>query len=183
MVVDDDENDLGPMEEPAHQTASTPQHHAPIKNSPANIVTYLEKRHGRNHYLAYSLMDQPPDDRTLLLFRRQIVQLGWWSPCIERSETPSIPKVLKTCYAIHCYLQLHPSNVALVYCSNGKTRTAIAMACYLKFAGLVQHSYQGFFHFLTKRGISNPEATWKQLPPSLHLFFRQFPCYFIITQL
>jgi hypothetical protein len=93
---------------------------------------------------------------------------------MERSETPSISKLLKICYAIHAYLQLDPSNVAMVYCSNGKTRTAIAVACYMKFAGLVQHSYEGFLHFISKRGVSNPKATWKQLPPSLHLFFRQF---------
>lgn len=150
------------------------QHESTIKNSPGTIVSYLDKRHGVNHYLAFSLMDEQPDDRSLLLFRRQIVQLGWWSPCIQRSEAPSISKVLKICYSLHSYLQLDPANVALVYCSNGKTRTAISIACYLKFAGLVQQSYQGFFHFLQKRGIENPEATWKQLPPSLRLFFRQF---------
>jgi hypothetical protein len=192
-IVDDDENDSGaslsaiegPRHDPAAPSvaipvASTPRHQAAAaaatatKNSPATIVTYLDKRHGRNNYLAFSFMDEPPDDRTLVLFRRQIVKLGWWSPCMKRSETPSIPKLLEVCYAIHAYLQLDPSNVAMVYCSNGKTRTAIAMACYLKFAGLVQHCYEGFLHFLSKRGVPNPEATWKQLPPSLRLFFRQF---------
>lgn len=145
-----------------------------LRNSPANIVSFLEKRHGRNHFLAFSLMDERPDDRTLVLFRRQIVQLGWWSPCPERSETPSISQILKVCYAIHAYLHLDTSNVAVIYCANGKTRTAIAMACYLKFVGLVPHSREGFLQFLTKRGISDPKRTLEHLPPSLHLFFRQF---------
>ena len=142
---------------------SVPQHHHPeedappttaptttIHNSPATMVTYLEQRHGKNHFLAFSFMDTPPDDRTLLLFRRQLVHLGWWSPCPERSETPSIPKLLEACYAMHAYLQLDPSNVAWVYCANGKSRTAIVLACYLKFAGFVSHSCQGFCHFLIK---------------------------------
>ena len=175
MTNENDETDSSSKSE---ITTSLPQHAQvstkPIVNSPATIITYLDKRHGTDHYLAYSLMDTPPDDRTLILFRRQIVQMGWWSPCIERSETPSISKLIKLCYAIHAYLELDSSNVAMVYCSNGKTRTAIAMACYLKFAGMVQHSYQGFLYFLSKRGIAKPEATWRQLPPSLHNFFRQF---------
>eukprot|EP00980_Cylindrotheca_fusiformis_P027234 scaffold19459_cov135-Cylindrotheca_fusiformis.AAC.2 len=174
-IDSNDENDTGP--EDSKTAPSIPLQHqrgSAIKNSAATIVSYLDKRHGMNSYLAFSLADERPDDRTLLLFRRQIVRLGWWSPCIQRSETPSISKVLKVCYAIHTYLQLDPANTALVYCSNGKTRTGIVIACYLKFANLVQHSYEGFFHFLAKRGIKNPEATWKQLPPSLRLFFRQF---------
>ncbi len=145
-----------------------------LRNSPAAIVTFLEKRHGENHFLAFSLTDERPDDRTLVLFRRQIVQMGWWTPCPERSETPSISQILHVCYAIHAYLHLHSTNVALVYCANGKTRTAIVMACYLKFAGLVSHCREGFLQFLTKRGILDPNRTWDQLPPSLHLFFRQF---------
>jgi hypothetical protein len=145
-----------------------------VKNSPATIASYLEQRHGKNHFLGYSLSDRPPDDRTLVLLRRQIVQLGWWSPCPERSETPSIPKLLQVCYALHAYLQLDSANVVWVYCANGKTRTAIAIACYLKFVGLVDRSSDGFLHFLSQRGISNPEGTLRQLPPSLHIFFRQF---------
>ena len=157
----------------ASQAARGPQH-SKVKNSPAAMATFLERRHGRHRFLAYSLSDYPPDDRTLLLFRRQIVQLGWWSPCKERSETPSIPKLLDVCYSIHAFLQLDKSNVVLVYCANGKTRTAIAIACYLKFAGLVHRTVEGFLHFLSKRGIEHPEDILKQLPPSLHLFFRQF---------
>lgn len=144
----------------------------PIKNSPGNMVTYLDQRH--RNYLACSLTNEPPDDRTLLLFRRQIVQLGWWSPCMDRSETPSISRMLKACYAIHAYLQLDPSNVVLVYCANGKTRTAIVAACYLRFSGMVRGTEEGFLYFLSKRGIPNPREVFEQVPPSLKLFFHQF---------
>jgi hypothetical protein len=144
----------------------------PIKNSPANMVTYLDQQH--RSYLAYSLTNEPPDDRTLVLFRRQIVQLGWWSPCTDRSETPSISRLLKACYAIHAYLQLDPTNVVLVYCANGKTRTAIVAACYLRFTGVVRGTKEGFLYFLSKRGIPHPMEVLQRVPPSLKLFFRQF---------
>jgi hypothetical protein len=93
---------------------------------------------------------------------------------MERSGTPSIPKLLEICYALHAYLQLNPSNAILVYCENGKTRTAIVIACYLKFIGLVERSCEGFLQFLQQRGIAEPQSVLEQLPPSVHLFFRQF---------
>jgi hypothetical protein len=174
----DQEKAVGGDSDSSKPPTTAPQHPPPpassLRNSPATIATYLENRHGRKHFLAFSLTDSRPDDRTLLLFRRQIVQMGWWSPCTERSETPSISQILKLCYAIHAYLRLDPSNTVLVYCANGKTRSSIAMACYLKFAGFCSNSREGFCRFLTKRGISNPTRLWEQLPPSLHLFFRQF---------
>lgn len=177
--VDHDENDVGPAPHPSTIDNGPFAHsqHPPLNplfNSPARMVEYLEKRHGKNHFLAFSLNNDRPDDRTLLLFRRQIAQMGWWSPCPERSETPSIPQVLKICYAIHAYLKLDPSHVALVYCANGKTRTAIVVACYLKFAGFATQARQGFLQVLTKRGMPNPERIWENLPPSLQLFFKQF---------
>jgi hypothetical protein len=182
LFVDHDENDVGsappftkdegPLTPPPQQEHSTTAN--TLFNSPAKMVEFLEKRHGTNSFLAFSLTSDRPDDRTLLLFRRQIVQMGWWSPCPERSETPSISQILKVCYAIHAYLKLDPTNVALVYCANGKTRTAIAVACYLKFAGFVTRAKQGFLQVLTKLGMKNTAQIWEQLPPSLKLFFQQF---------
>jgi hypothetical protein len=93
---------------------------------------------------------------------------------MERSGTPSIPKLLEVCYALHAYLHLNPSNAILVYCENGKTRSAIAIACYLKFIGLVERSCEGFLHFLQQRGIAEPLSVLEQLPPSVQLFFHQF---------
>eukprot|EP00536_Pseudo-nitzschia_multiseries_P013633 jgi/Psemu1/212264/e_gw1.595.26.1 len=165
----------------------------PIINSPGNMVTYLDKAHGRDNYLAVSLAKQKPDDRTMLLFRRQIVPMGIdgsngntkspWSPCcVERSETPSIPHILKICYAIHAFLKLDPNNVVLTYCDNGKTRTAIVAACYLKFANMVERSEDGFRYFLTtlrrqqetKNSRAVVDRIIQQIPPSLKLFFQQF---------
>ncbi len=145
-----------------HSSISSPPPIPPsIINSPGSMVTYLDKVHGRENYLAVSLAKEKPDDRTLLLFRRQIIPMGMgksngsqstsqWSPCcVERSETPSIPHVLKICYAIHAFLNLDPSKVVLTYCDNGKTRTAIVAACYLKFSNLVEKTEDGFRYFLS----------------------------------
>ncbi|KAL3923123.1 MAG: hypothetical protein SGILL_001834 [Bacillariaceae sp.] len=144
-------------------------------NSPGAMATYLDNRHGKNHYLAFSLLNEPPDDRTLLLFRRQIVQLGWWSACLDRSALPSIPRILKACYAIHAYLQLNPANVALVYCENGRSRSGVVAACYLRFVGLVESTEEGFLYFLSRTNPTIPgETILRKIPPSLRRFFCQF---------
>jgi Subunit CCDC53 of WASH complex/Formin Homology 2 Domain len=145
------------------------------RNSPGDLVTYLDNRHGKHHYLAFSFKNDPPDDRTLLLFRRQIVQLGWSSPCLDRSSVPCIPQMIEACYAIHAYLRLDPANVALIYCSNGKSRTGVVIACYLKFSGMVDKAADGFSYFLSKFGrYESSDSILGNFPPSLRRFFHQF---------
>jgi hypothetical protein len=148
---------------PQHPSLSVaPPTAASIVNSPGSMVTHLDNVHGRDNYLALSLAKEKPDDRTMLLFRRQIVPMGLggangnpssssqWSPCcVERSETPSIQHVLKICYALHAFLHLDPDNVVLTYCDNGKTRTAIVAACYLRFSNMVEKTEDGFRFFLS----------------------------------
>ena len=152
-IIDESENDdttkiNNTIEEQRQRNKSA----EPIVNSPGTMVTYLDNVHGKDRYLAISLAKEKPDDRTLLLFRRQIVTMGTgsdWNPCcVERSETPSIPHILKVCYAVHSFLQLDSKNVVLTYCDNGKTRTAIAAACYLKFTNMVPRTEDGFRYFL-----------------------------------
>jgi hypothetical protein len=171
-------------------------------NSPATLCNFLEQRHGRHDYLVFSLSDQPPDDRTQLLLRRQIVQLPWQSAGRPASETPTIVTMLGVCYALSAWLHQdavnhddnddnsnhdndndnnnttkRPKKVALLYCANGKTRSAIAAACYLKFTGQVDTTRDGFGHFLERRcpdsGVA-AEDVLRQLPASLHTFFTNF---------
>ena len=143
-------------------------------NSPADLSTFLQNQHDR-HALIVSLSDTKPDDRYLLLVRRQFLQWNWESPGKTKSETPSLPQLLDLCYTLHAYLNLDPANVVVVSCSNGKTRSAIVVACYLKFAKLVDTSMQGFSAFLSRR-CPQLDATQAALhiPPSLAQFFANF---------
>jgi len=169
-------------------------------NSPATLVNFLDQRHGRGNYLVVSLADAVPDDRTLLLLQRNIVQLPWQSAGRPASETPTLVTMLAVCYALQAWLHqddVDPSNnnnsnnnnssnnnssdtrkkVALLYCANGKTRTAIAVACYLKFVGQVHKTRDGFGHFLERRCPDHavaPHDVIRQLPASLHAFFDNF---------
>ena len=159
----------------------------PTGNSAATLSTFLDQRH-KNHALVIFLSDLPPDDRTRLLLRRQIVSLPWKAPGQPASETPTIATLLNICYVLTAWLHHDPDNVAVVTCANGKTRTAIAVACYLKFAALVDTTRQGFDWFLQQRqcltsvlggnrpltATTGPDPLQQLLPASLHTLFRNF---------
>lgn len=162
-----------------HDEPSQPQHVSSSGKpkpgiNPGTLSTFLSRRYGTK-YLAINLSEEYPDDRTLLLLNRQVLTKGWSSPCLEKSETPRLPHILDICYAMHAFLSLDPENVVLVYCANGRTRTAIVIAAYLKYARIVPTSLQGFQLFLSKRCPHlDPNATLDNIPPSLVTFFRNF---------
>jgi len=74
-------------------------------------------------------------------------------------STPSLPALLDICYAIAAYHALSPQNVACVYCQNGKTRTGVAIACYLRFSGRVQSSLDGFRLFCRQCNMGSGDTT------------------------
>jgi hypothetical protein len=74
------------------------------------------------------------------------------------------------------YLQLHPGNVATVYCSNGKTRTGIAVAAYLKYSNQVSSALEGFRLFCSQtcQHLVSSEDIDDLVPPSLKTLFVNF---------
>jgi len=143
-------------------------------NCPGTLSTFLSRRHPKR-FLNINVSDQDADDRTLLLLNRQIIRFPWLSPCIDKSETPSLSQLFDICYAIHAYLSLDDDRVVLVYCSNGKTRTAIVVACYLKFSGVVRSALDGFRLFCSRRCPDlDPLTICDVILPSLKSFFRNF---------
>ena len=79
------------------------------------------------------------------------------------------------------------NTVACIYCSNGKTRTGVIVACYLRFCNEVPTSLKGFEIFCERRGIMSSSSTTNNteesnnnqdisshIPPSLRQFFINF---------
>ncbi|KAL7542696.1 hypothetical protein ACHAXR_011993, partial [Thalassiosira sp. AJA248-18] len=81
-----------------------------------------------------------------------------------------------------------PSTVACIYCGNGKTRTGVIVACYLRFCNEVPNALSGFEIFCERRGImssgasaaasssvvDNTKDISSHIPPSLRQFFSNF---------
>ena len=170
---------------PIHEEQHQPLHYSTKPRAgvnPGALSSFLTRRHD-HHFLLINLSEEEPDDRTLLLLNRQILSCGWSSPCITKSETPCLPHVLDICYTMHAYLSLDTNNIVCVYCANGRTRTAIVIACYLKFTHVVTTSLQGFQLFIAKKCPHlDPTATLQHIPPSLILFFRNFDSCIQLSQ-
>jgi Subunit CCDC53 of WASH complex len=112
--------------------------------------------------------DLLPDERTLVLVRRQVVCLPW-HVVGGATNVPTLATILNVCYTLHAWLQNDVAHTALVYCRNGKTRTALAIACYLLFSQQVATAQQGFAYFVQARcGGTASAAT---LPASIRTFF------------
>ncbi|GMH92565.1 hypothetical protein TL16_g12382 [Triparma laevis f. inornata] len=125
--------------------------------------------------LIFNLSDTPLSSTTLPTLSHQSVDIGWVSPG-SKSQTPSIPHVFEICYQLKSYLSSSPTNLAMITCSNGKTRTGIVVACYMKYATLVDSSFDGFNRFCERRcsNLSTRKSISNSIPPSLKQFFRNF---------
>jgi len=157
-------------------------------NCPRQFSSFLNNRH-QNHYLLFNISSKPPSSHMSNLLNNQIVSLPWTCPGINSptvstaplpfaASIPTLKCLLDICYAMDAYLQLHPQNIAAVYCSNGKTRTGIAVAAYLKFSNSrsnscgVSSSLKGFRLFCSRTCAY--EQIDDLIPPSLKTLFVNF---------
>lgn len=62
------------------------------------------------------------------------------------------------------WLDLHPSNMAAVFCANGKARTAVLMACFLRFEGEEPSTLEAYQRVWAKR---DPELEPEQASSKL----------------
>ena len=78
---------------------------------------------------------------------------GWRERLCDTHQSPthhpSFPFSLTS--LTQAWLDLDPSHAAFVFCSNGKTRTGIVIACLLRYFGRVDRALDGFSNFLLKR--------------------------------
>ena len=171
-------------------------------HSSVYIGRYLNEKHNQR-YIVFNLTDVPSSSKVCAGLSYQIVDLYWKNACSYTYSSsysydstnqnhhccrnvPSLPHVLELCYAMMAYLSLSEDRVVVLYCKNGKTRSGVLTACYLKYSRMVQSSLQGFEMFCSKRYspsfILQNHTDWKKhhnydhppIPPSLETFFRNF---------
>ncbi|GMI09629.1 hypothetical protein TrVE_jg9695 [Triparma verrucosa] len=156
--------------------AHTPAPHTNTNDSPqvSKLMSSLSESDNIQP-LIFNLSDTPLNSTTLPTLSHQSVDIGWVSPG-SKSQTPSIPHVFEICYQLKSYLSSSPLNLSLITCSNGKTRTGIVVACYLKYSTLVDSSFDGFNLFCSRRcsNLSTRKSISNSIPPSLKQFFRNF---------
>ena len=133
-------------------------------------------------FKVFNVSDTPAEETIVKALRGQVVQCPWKSPAAPRSDTPNMSAMLETVYAMQAFLQNNNNNKVVVYCANGKTRSALVVACYLAFVGQARTVMEGFVTFLQQTTTPNLPMSrhdaitlWDQAcPPSLHTFGRNF---------
>ena len=76
----------------------------------------------------------------------QIIDNPWVTPG-HFTQAPSLECVFRQCYSIKAWLDLKQDNVAILHCGNGRSRTGILMACFLKYIGAFDHASDAFDFF------------------------------------
>ncbi|CAB9518801.1 Formin-like protein [Seminavis robusta] len=144
-----------------------------------DVVVLAECLEQQQDYTVFNVTDVPAEDTIVRALQGRIVHCPWQSPSSPRSETPSLSALLEIIYTLHAYLTLRPNNhTAIIYCDNGKTRSALVVAAYLTFTRHSRTCRDGFCHFVQHTGMAatadDALELWNACPPSLHTFARNF---------
>jgi hypothetical protein len=97
----------------------------------------------------------------------QVLDFPWTTPG-HFTQAPSLECVFRQCYSVRAWLDLKPGSVAVVHCGNGKSRTGILIACYLRYTHAFPRVADGFEFFCTTRLHA---STTPVLSPSYQILF------------
>jgi hypothetical protein len=135
-------------------------------NSIDNLSAFINQQHNQN-YLFFNLDNASWDDSILLALHHQLVHI----PTVPSS----LAALLNACYALDAWLSSsQEQNVGVVCCANGKSRSALVVACFLKFTGRVACAHHGFLHVLASCQMDDGERIYHTLPASVPALMRNF---------
>ena len=131
-------------------------------------------------YLIWNLSDDKKNAGVYNALGNRVLDTEWKSPG-DYSQTPSLELTFRVCAAIQAWCNLGMDHLAIVCCENGKTRTSLLLACYLRYCGEKVSVADGFNAFYLRRSrelsgtLKRANATvLDRVPPSIHRFFRNF---------
>jgi hypothetical protein len=116
--------------------------------------------------------------------RNQIIDAPWVTPG-QFTQAPSLDCIFSQCYSIKSWLDLRSDHVAIVHCSNGRSRSGILIACLLKYIGAFDHASQAFDFFCSARyelhTLSSDKVVVKTELFSVYVsFFQIFPNILVV---
>lgn len=133
------------------------------RNNADEVACFLGARYDQN-YLIFNF-GSPDIKYDTAPFRNHVVPFP-----VSRMLSPTIKTLFNACRAMAAWIRLSPQNVIVVQCKNGKNRSGLAMACFLRFCGLFDTTYEAFEYFISKR--SKGDASWASV--TLRRYLRYF---------
>ncbi len=91
-----------------------------------------------------------------------------WLVSGQFSQLPSLDCIFNLCYSIKSWLDLHSDHVAVIHCQNGRSRSGILIACFLKYISAFETTSHAFDFFCSSRAQVEIKAS---LAPSYRILF------------
>ncbi|XP_039275916.1 cyclin-G-associated kinase [Nilaparvata lugens] len=115
-------------------------------NYAEDVKIYLETHHNGTQYCVYNVSGRSyPSSR---LGRGRVVDCGWGG-ALKRA--PPLHALYKLCQDMYEFLEIHPKNICVVHCNDGKASSAVLVCAFLMFIGLVQNPEDAAQLFAVKR--------------------------------
>jgi len=145
---------------PPSSAAAAP--HGIQKNDVTVLADYLQQTSETTttNYRVINLTDTKTQNDSIVqwILRGRVVQVPWKSPASPRCETPNLGTMIDLMYIIHAAATFpydndndsNSKNRVILYCANGKTRSALVVACYLVYTGICRTVEDGFVYFLQR---------------------------------
>jgi protein tyrosine phosphatase len=120
-----------------------------------------------NNVMLWNISGQNINNKFKINFNNQILDFPWNQVC-PFSKAPSFDNIFALCYSIKSYLDLNDKNLVIIHCKNGRSRTGIIIACFLKYINSFENSAAAFNFFCSKRIQSSNKPN---LSPTYGLLF------------
>lgn len=134
------------------------------RNNLEESACFLNARYEKS-YLIFN-MSSTDLKYDLSPFKNQVVSFP-----ISKVLTPTIRTLFDACRCMSAWLRLDPENVVIVQCRNGKARSGLLIACFLRYCGLFDTAYEALEFFVTKR-CPQGDSSW--ITNTLKRYLRYF---------
>jgi len=118
-------------------------------------------------FALWNLSGRNFSESTKVRLGNQVLDAPWLIPG-QFSQVPSIDCIFNLCYSIKTWLDLHNDHVAVLHCQNGRTRSGILIACFLKYITAFETTSHAFDFFCSSRAQADIKAC---LAPSYRILF------------
>jgi len=144
------------------QRTAIPSH----RNNIDDLAGFLNT-HFNRQYMIWNLAGHGAGTSLLYdytVFRHQVLTFDL------RPNTISLKMLFDIARSLATWIRLSSKNVAYVHCQNGKLRTGIALACYMRYVGLTTSASEAFQYFLQRRSANDKAWVTVTLERYLHYF-------------
>ncbi|TPX46130.1 hypothetical protein SeMB42_g00757 [Synchytrium endobioticum] len=122
------------------------------RNNVQELGVFLTARYGKKYMLWNLAGDQSPGYDPAPL-DNQVVTFS-----MTKAYQMSLQTLFDIVRSIHAWLAMDGGNVAVVHCTNGYSRTSLAVACFLRWADIFDDTIDAFTYFVSRR--TPDDSSW-----------------------